>query len=71
MDIGSLMPVEPGSSLPTAGQYRRRRVPAGYGHANEGELPAVSCSAEDCDREAKARGMCWRHYKRWQRGTDG
>lgn len=28
----------------------------------------MTCSVSDCEREAVARGMCWGHYKRTQRG---
>jgi hypothetical protein len=63
-----MTPVEPGSNLPTAGKMKRRRVPLGWGYEDEGELRFEPCRVEGCDSEAKARGLCWRHYKRLQRG---
>jgi hypothetical protein len=62
------MTIEPGTHLPTAGAMKRRRVPLGFGHEHAGELPFEPCGVEGCDSEAKARGLCWRHYKRLQRG---
>ena len=31
---------------------------------------AATCSVEDCDRPARTRGWCQRHYRRWQRHGD-
>ena len=28
----------------------------------------MTCTVDDCEREAVARGLCWGHYKRAQRG---
>ena len=63
-----MTPVKPGSTLPSAGRVKRRRVPSGYGREDEGELPFDPCEVDGCEREAVARGLCPRHYKRWQRG---
>lgn len=30
-------------------------------------LNSGDCAVDGCDRPAVARGLCWRHYKRWQR----
>lgn len=29
------------------------------------------CVVDECDREAQARGMCWKHYRAWRRGNSG
>lgn len=28
----------------------------------------MTCSVEDCERDAACRGLCWAHYKRQARG---
>lgn len=29
-----------------------------------------TCIVNDCDKDGRARGMCWTHYKRWQKHGD-
>jgi hypothetical protein len=29
----------------------------------------MTCSQEDCERDAKARQMCWAHYTKWYRAA--
>lgn len=35
-----------------------------------GKYDGVTCSVDGCDRDAKKRGWCIRHYKAWERNGD-
>lgn len=32
-------------------------------------MPKKSCEVDDCDNDARARGMCIPHWKRWRKGA--
>lgn len=32
--------------------------------------PVLTCSADDCDKEVSARGLCSKHYYRWRKHGD-
>ena len=50
--------------LRSAGQRKRRADPW------TGEIAPVACTIDGCEKQARATGMCWMHYKRQQRHGD-
>lgn len=37
------------------------------GHSGKRNDPMATCSEDDCDRPVLARGMCGKHYQKWDR----
>jgi hypothetical protein len=58
------MGIRPGTRLRSAGQRQRRRG------RRTGPRPPAFCEVEGCEKESRALGLCWMHYKRVQRHGD-
>lgn len=47
-----------------------REIPSSSGIRRKGEIPKL-CSVTNCVKDARARGLCTRHYKQLQRHVGG
>ena len=56
------MGIKPGTRLPSGIPRPRDSI--------TGTRPILPCSVDGCEKRARARGLCWAHYKRWQRHGD-